>query len=218
MWEGLTKKWVKKNQKKIFCRVPALALGKEVLCRVPGSGTRQRRDLYRVQGLGTRQRLSLPSARADTRQRIFFLIWRRGQARPSSAIFLPSATLCRVLHSAKRAFAECRPLPSAGHSVALGKATLCRVLDFAECHPVRHSAKSGFAECPIFGTRQSWRHSANLRSPVVHICLLHAVLQYFLKKRCESCKIIEVERGSTKRGSIRGEGTKGKTIFCYNSS
>ena len=82
--------------------------------------------------------------------------------------FLPSATLCRVLHSAKRDFAECRPLPSAGHSVALGKATLCRVLDFAECHPVRHSAKSGFAECPIFGTRQSWRHSANLRSPVVN--------------------------------------------------
>ena len=41
--------------------------------------------------------------------------------------FLPSATLCRVLHSTKRAFAECRPLPSAGNSVALGKATLCQV-------------------------------------------------------------------------------------------
>ena len=59
----------------------------------------------------------------------------------------------RVLHSAKRDFAECHPLPSAGHSVALGKATLCRVLDFAECHPVWHSAKSGFTEYPIFGTR-----------------------------------------------------------------
>ena len=58
-------------QKKIFCRVPALALGKEVLCRVLGSDTRQRRELYRVQGLGTRQRPSLPSARAGTRQKIF---------------------------------------------------------------------------------------------------------------------------------------------------
>ena len=58
MWEGLTKKWVKKTKKKIFCRVPALALaecqevalgkegiftecralalGKGPLCRVPG--------------------------------------------------------------------------------------------------------------------------------------------------------------------------------------
>jgi hypothetical protein len=119
-----------------------LALGKGPLCRVPGPA------------LGKE----------------FFLKknWRRWRARPSSAIFLPSATLCRVLHSAKRAFAECRPLLSAGHSVALGKATLCRVLDFAECHPVRHSAKSGFAECPIFDTRQSWRHLANLRSPVVY--------------------------------------------------
>ena len=57
-----------KFKKKIFCRVPALALGKEVICRVLGNGTRQRRDLYRVQGLGTRQRPSLPSARAGTRQ------------------------------------------------------------------------------------------------------------------------------------------------------
>ena len=132
---------MRQKKTKIFCRVPALALGKEGLCRVPGSGTRQRP--------------SLPSARAGTRQRIFLknLTTWAGSA-VKCHFFLPSATLCQVLHSAKRAFAECRPLPSVGHSVALGKATLCRVLDFAECHPVRHSAKSGFAECPIFGTRQ----------------------------------------------------------------
>ena len=166
MWEGLTKKMGKKNKKKIFCRVSALALGKEVLCRVPGSGTRQRRDLYRVQGLGTQQRPSLPRARTSTRQNFFFNL----TAWAGSAV--KCQFFCRVLHSAKRAFAECRPLPSARHSGALGKATLCRVLDFAECHPVGHSAKSGFAECPIFGTQQSWRHSVNLRSSVVYSIFL----------------------------------------------
>ena len=130
--------------------MPALALGKEVLCRVPGSGTRQRRDLYRVQGLGTRQRPSLPSARAGTRQRFFFL---NLTAWAGSAV--KCHFFCRVLHSTKRAFAECRPLPSAGHSVALGKATLCRV------PPGPALGKEWLRRVPDF-----W-HSANLRSPIV---------------------------------------------------
>jgi hypothetical protein len=41
---------------------------------------------------------------------------------------------CRVLHSTKRAFAECHSLPSARNSVALDKATLYRVHIFAECN------------------------------------------------------------------------------------
>ena len=147
----------------IFTECRALALGKGPLCRVPGPAL-GKEFFFKFDGVGG-----------------------RGRQVP---FFLPSATLCRVLHSAKRAFAECRPLPSAGHSVALGKATLCRVLDFAECHPVRHSTKSGFAECPIFGTRQSWRHSANMRSPVVigaQRMTLVLLLLLFLKSisRCE---------------------------------
>jgi len=152
----------KKNH--FFCRVPSLALGKEVLCRVPGSGTRQRRDLYRVQGLGTRQRALFAEWQGQHSAKIFF---KKFDGVGGLGRQVPFFAECHS--SAKRAFAECRPLPNAGHSVALGKATLCLVLDFAECHPVRHSAKSGFAECPIFGTRQSWRHSANLRSPVVRM-------------------------------------------------
>ena len=150
------KKIGQKKPKFFFYRVPALALGKEGIfteCRALALGK------------GPLCRVPRPALGKDFFKKKFDSVGGLGRQVP---FFLPSATLCRVLHSTKRAFAECRPLPSAGHSVALGKATLCRVLDFAECHPVRHSAKSGFAECPIFGTRQSWRHSANLRSPVVN--------------------------------------------------
>jgi len=73
------------------------------------------------------------------------------------------ATLCRA-----PLFAEC---------LALGKDPLCRVLIFAERQTlgkeifaecvVWHSAKSLFAECPWFATRQSLRHSAKSLFPVV---------------------------------------------------
>ena len=111
------KKMGKKNQKKNI--LPSASPG---TCRVPGSGTRQRRDLYRVQGLGTRQRPSLPSARAGTRQRIFFLnltAWAGSVVKchffaeccTRQRGILPSAALCRVpgtlWHSAKPLFAEC---------------------------------------------------------------------------------------------------------------
>ena len=66
---------------------------------------------------------------------------------------LPSGVLCRasgtLRHSAKLLFGECNSLPSA----TLGKEWL--------------------AECPIFGTRQSMRHSTNFASPVVSRAWLH---------------------------------------------
>jgi len=55
-----------------------------------------------------------------------------------------------VLH-----FAECLTLGKDGYA----SVWLCRV---------RHSAKSIFAECPTFGTRQSRRHSAKPLFPVVN--------------------------------------------------
>ena len=75
---------------------------------------------------------------------------------------LGPTNLCRVSsrHSAKTAFAECRSLPSARHSAkaSLPSAIFCRV---------RRSAKQVFAECPKFGTRQRFLHSANHVFPVV---------------------------------------------------
>jgi hypothetical protein len=69
-------------------------------------------------------------------------------------------------------------------SVALGEDGLPRVPFFPECHAllgtrgrppspsailprVQHSGKSGFPECPIFGTRGSVWHSGKIASPVV---------------------------------------------------
>jgi hypothetical protein len=45
--------------------------------------------------------------------------------------------------------------------------------------------KAGFAECPIKSTRQSHRHSAKARIPVVHIAavsIYHISTLYFNKK------------------------------------
>jgi hypothetical protein len=68
---------------------------------------------------------------------------------------LPSVNLCWELGSRQRL-----SLPSARHSV---KRSLPSVLLCQE----QRSAKSLFAECPIFNTRQSIRHSAKIRFPVV---------------------------------------------------
>jgi len=67
----------------------------------------------------------------------------------------PPTNLCRV-----SAFAECRSLLSARHSAkaSLPSAIFCRV---------RRSTKQVFAECPKFGTRQRFLHSANHVFPVV---------------------------------------------------
>ena len=83
--------------------------------------------------------------------------------------------LCRVpekRHSAKTHFAECRKM-------ALGKIHICRVpkQNTRQIHLCRvfflpsvfylALAKTVFAECPIKYTRQSLRHSAKCRFPVV---------------------------------------------------
>jgi len=62
-------------------------------------------------------------------------------------------------HSAKRTPLDAiRPLPIFAECLPLLSAIFCRV---------RRSAKQVFAECPKFGTRQRFLHSANHAFPVV---------------------------------------------------
>ena len=78
---------------------------------------------------------------------------------------------CRVPKNSTR---QNTSLPSA-RKKALGKDVFCRV------YFIWHSAKTVFAECPIKYTRQSLRHSAKCRFPVVIItCLLLALNNVYL--------------------------------------
>ena len=117
------------------------------ICREPGSRHSAKYPLCRVPGGGTRQRLDAisPPQRASHGGRA---CWARARALPSAVgpalgkgDTLPSALLCR------------RP--------ALGKARACRVPDFCRVPVAWHSANNIFAECPLSGTRQRPRHSAN---------------------------------------------------------
>ena len=81
-------------------------------------------------------------------------------------IFAECLPLSSARHSTKIAFAECRSLPSARHSA---KASLPSAIFYR----VRRSAKQVFVECPKFGTRQRFLHSANHVFPVVTPCLMH---------------------------------------------
>jgi hypothetical protein len=70
MWEGLTKKW---GKKKMVPRVQMLALGEEVIPRVPGTRHSRKRSLPRVLGAGSRGRGHLPRVLGlGTRGRVFF--------------------------------------------------------------------------------------------------------------------------------------------------
>jgi hypothetical protein len=98
----------------------------------------------------------------DTRQRLTAVSCRRPLTALCREPYLPSAwrsakqSLPSALHSVNKIFTERRTLPRA----ALGKVD--------------------FAECPIKSTRQSRRHSAKSRIPVVqrgkqrHVCLYPA--------------------------------------------
>ena len=92
----------------------------------------------------------LPSAGPGTRQRIFFK--KNLTAWASSAV--KCHFCCRVLHSAKRAFAECRPLPSARlcqvpPGPALGKEWLRRVPNFWHSAKLAALGKSAFSRSDL---------------------------------------------------------------------
>ena len=95
----------------------------------------------RVPKNSTRQNTYLPSARKKTLGKDAFCRVPKNSSRQNT--YLPSA---RKRHSAKTHFVQC---------------FFCRV------YFICHSAKTVFAECPIKYTRQSLRHSAKCRFPVV---------------------------------------------------
>ena len=123
------------------------------LCRVQKKGTRQRRILPSAKKNSTRQNISLPSAKKRHSAKMYFAechIFAECQKKGTrQRRILPSVEKC---HSAKYIFAECRKNTRQSH--------LCRV-------PKKTLGKAVFAECPIKYTRQSFRHSAKCRFPVV---------------------------------------------------
>ena len=114
------------------------------LCRVPKKKTLGKDAFCRVLKNGSRQNTSLPSARKKALDKDVFCRVSKNSTRQNT--YLPSA---RKRHSAKTYFVEC---------------FFCRV------YFIWHSAKTVFAECPIKYTRQSLRHSAKCRFPVVTYC------------------------------------------------
>jgi len=124
------------------------------LCRVPAKNTRWRFGFVECLTTGTRQTITAVSR---------FDGWRtrrpRAQMLPSACpAELGTGILCRVLDF-------CRVLE-------LGKNGMYRVRNLCRVPGARHSAKSLFAECPWFGTRQITKHSAYMPFPVVPLNLL----------------------------------------------
>jgi hypothetical protein len=153
MWEGLTKKWGKKNikiknsspsaNKSTRGRGPSLsardgALGEESPSPSASMALGEALFIFFCERL----RPMLPSnAPFLLRVPVFPECCTRGRW-PSPSAWFPRVS-CPFRHSGKPLFPECR---------------LPRVL---------HSGKRGFPECPIFGTRGSIWHSGNSASPVV---------------------------------------------------
>jgi hypothetical protein len=115
---------------------------KNILCRVPSTWHSAKNPLCRVPTLGPRQRLTAvnfgTAADGPLSRAAFAECWPLGKM-----VFAESFPVPSVLHSVNQLVTESRSSPSA----ALGKAS--------------------FAECPTKGTRQSVRHSAKSRIPVV---------------------------------------------------
>ena len=146
----LHKKTGGQNKKNIFCRVLGLALGKEVVCRVP-----------------TTWHSAKSSRPGGPRACHVAALCRVPNGRHSAKVTAMDA-VCPLALFAVPMFAE---------SPALGKELLCRVPEFAEGQAlgkasfaecwVWRSAKWLFAECPSFATRQTSTHSAKIQFPVV---------------------------------------------------
>jgi hypothetical protein len=101
-----------------------------------------KKPLCRVSTLGLRQRLTAVS-------------FRMAADGP-----LPSATFAECLTLGKHVFAESLPVSSVLHSVN-------QLVIESRISPSATLGKATFAECPTKGTRQSVRHSAKSRIPVV---------------------------------------------------
>jgi hypothetical protein len=138
------KKFGRQNlkNKNMLCRVSFQDTRQRVLCRVPNIWHSVKKPLCRVPNL-------------DSRQRLTAVRFRTAADGP-----LPSATFAECFTLGKPIFAECRPVPSVLHSVK-------RLVTESQTLPSAALGKDFFAECPTKGTRQSGRHSAKPRIPVV---------------------------------------------------
>jgi hypothetical protein len=138
------KKFGGQNQKNknMVCRVSIEDTRQSLLCRVPSIWHSAKKPLCRVPVLGSRQRLTTVS-------------FRMAADGP-----LPSACFAECLTLGKHVFVECGPVPSVLHTVT-------SLVTESQTLPSAALGKAIFAECPRKGTRQSVRHLAKARIPVV---------------------------------------------------
>jgi hypothetical protein len=149
------KKFGRQNLKNtnMLCRVSREATRQRVLCQVPNIWHSANKPLCRVPTLGPQQRLMAVSSRT------------------AADGPLPSATVAECLTLGKHIFAECSPVPSVLHSVN-------HLITESRNSPSAALGKATFAECPTKGTRQSGRHSAKSRIPVVLPMILTMALSF----------------------------------------
>jgi hypothetical protein len=131
-----------KRNKNILCRVSRYGTRQRVLCRASTGRHSAKKALCRVLTVGARQRLTAVSF---------------GTAADGP---LPRAPFAECSTLGKHGFAECGPVPSVLLSVKM-------LVTESQALPSAALGKAVFAECPRKGTRQSGRHSAKSRIPVV---------------------------------------------------
>ena len=135
-----------KKQKKLICRVPPLALGKELKKIKNSLPSAKRRGAWQRLMAGGRRHAGHLCRRPEFAERPalgnFFCRRPIFAERPAlgKGRCLPMANLCRVPGTRQR--------------------QICQQHFFAECLWVWLSAKTAFAECPMECTRQTILHSA----------------------------------------------------------
>ena len=135
-----------------------------MICRGQKKCTRQNASLPSAKK-GTRQRRILPSAKKWHSAKYIFAECQKKGTRQRR--ILPSA---EKWHSPKYIFAECRKKHSAKPSLSSAEKTL---------------GKAAIPECPIKYTRQSFRHSAKCRFPVMRVTDSHS--NHIHQASCSHC-------------------------------
>jgi hypothetical protein len=143
---------------------------KNILCRV--SRVALGKEFFAERQLG------------DTRQRLTAVSFGTAADGP-----LPRAPCAECLTLGKHGFTECGPVPSVLRSVKT-LVTESRAL------PSAALGKAVFAECPRKGTRQSGRHSAKARIPVVmcvfpNACAIFSISSVILLIRLSKKNLID---------------------------
>jgi len=169
----------------LFCRVQkAQHTANILICRVPRSSTRQTLTfavcLTPAYGKGDDvhgrwDRLTGPSLRCvlpqGTRQRWRFVVcWAVGARRMMTALSYSERPLTWTHFAVGCLMGTRRSLdsPCVGHG-AHGEVSIRRVLSIRRVFSFRRTAKVLFTVCPRKSTRQTLRHTANSRFPVVFL-------------------------------------------------